>query len=83
MSSELQNFFKTDSICFSVYTQLLDRKQQRLQLVLLPLDAFVTSPPEDSDLTPIPVPFPTVQVIYVDTSNVWVNVSNYLHVNFS
>lgn len=64
-----------------IWVQLLDRKQQRLEVVLLSLTNFIEPLPNMYDvenhcaqsLTP------TVQVIYTQHTNIWVNVHDLLH----
>jgi hypothetical protein len=55
--------------------QLLDRRQQRLELVLLSLDNFVEPPPNvyhsENHLSASCAP---AQVISVQTSDIWINV---------
>lgn len=61
---------------FRIWLQVLDRRQQRLELVVLSIDNFI----EDDSSTIINSSqnstFVPPQVIYSQTSNVWVNVSN-------
>ena len=65
-------------IC-SVYVQMVDRKQSRLCLALVPVDCFVpvTSDPEMelSYYQECNTTYPPIQVIYEDTSDIWINVS--------
>ena len=67
------------SLCnYSIWVQLLDRRQQRLELVLLSVDNFTEPPPNmynvENNLNP---PTPAVQVIYTQYSDIWINVSSY------
>jgi hypothetical protein len=68
----------------SIWVQLLDRRQQRLELVLLSVDNFTEPPPNmynvENNLNP---PTPAVQVIYTQHSDLWINVSSYRNVLFS
>uniref|UniRef100_A0A0A9VTT3 Dipeptidyl peptidase 8 n=1 Tax=Lygus hesperus TaxID=30085 RepID=A0A0A9VTT3_LYGHE len=65
-----------------VWVQLLDRKQQRLELVLISLENFVEPPPnvfrfndkQEETLSP------PVYVIGKQTSDVWINVTDLLHI---
>ncbi|XP_066595856.1 dipeptidyl peptidase 9 [Prorops nasuta] len=63
-----------------VWVQLLDRKQQRLELVLLSVDNFCEPPPNvynsENHFT---LSSPNVQVIYAEHSNVWINVNDLLY----
>lgn len=68
-----------ESLCnYSIWVQLLDRRQQRLELVLLSVDNFTEPPPNmynvENSLNP---PTPAVQVIYTQYSDIWINVSSY------
>lgn len=60
--------------------QLLDRKQQRLELVLLSVDNFCEPPPNvynsENNFTP---PSASVQVIYSEQSSIWINVNDLLY----
>lgn len=66
----------------SVYVQLLDRAQQKLQLVLIPVECFCSSNSlqdlvmEMEDVPAAYLSLPPIQVIYEDTSAIWVNVSS-------
>ncbi|XP_058802622.1 dipeptidyl peptidase 9 [Phymastichus coffea] len=63
-----------------IWLQLLDRKQQRLELVLLSVDNFCEPPPNvynsENHFTPSSA---SVQVIYSETSQHWINVNDLLH----
>lgn len=65
---------------YSVWVQLLDRKQQRLELVLLSIDNFCESPSNmynsENHLTSTSA---TVQVIYSEQSSIWINVNDLLY----
>ena len=58
--------------CCSVWAQVLNRAQTKLQTVLIPLAMFVSKDAMDTaDITLLP----TMTVIYEETSDIWVNVS--------
>ncbi|XP_031832018.2 dipeptidyl peptidase 9 [Nomia melanderi] len=63
-----------------VWVQLLDRKQQRLELVLLSIDNFCEPPPNvynwENHFTP---PTASVQVIYSEQSPTWINLNDLLY----
>ena len=60
--------------CFSVWAQLLDRSQQRLVLVVIPLSLFIPTQSENSmeydgmDFSE------TIKILIDETSDVWINV---------
>lgn len=55
--------------------QLLDRRQQRLEIVLLSVDNFTEPPPNMYYLeSHLPPASPPAHVIYSQTSDVWINV---------
>lgn len=60
--------------------QLLDRKQQKLELVLLSIDNFCEPPPNtyntENHFTPTSA---SVQVIYSEQSPIWINVNDLLY----
>ena len=60
---------------FSVYIKMIDRRQQKEQLVLIPAYCFSVSPGADVEMqsleSVLSVP---VQVIYENASDVWINV---------
>ncbi|XP_054260848.1 dipeptidyl peptidase 9 [Macrosteles quadrilineatus] len=64
----------------NIWVQLLDRRQQRLELVLLSLDNFVEPPPNmyhtENHLS---ANCPPAQVISVQTTDVWINVHDLLY----
>ncbi|XP_023019960.1 dipeptidyl peptidase 9 [Leptinotarsa decemlineata] len=62
-----------------IWVQLLDRRQQRLELVLLSLSNFTEVLPLYEDSTNVHLTNPTVQVIYSQESSIWVNVHDLLH----
>ncbi|XP_017770979.1 PREDICTED: dipeptidyl peptidase 9 [Nicrophorus vespilloides] len=64
-----------------IWVQLLDRKQQRLELVLLSLNNFTEVLPmyDEGSSNPGDIGNPMVQVIYSEESNVWVNVHDLLY----
>ncbi|CAL7939267.1 unnamed protein product [Xylocopa violacea] len=63
-----------------VWVQLLDRKQQRLELVLLSIDNFCEPPPNvynsENHFTPSSA---SVHVIYSEQSSIWINVNDLLY----
>ncbi|XP_033329268.1 dipeptidyl peptidase 9 [Megalopta genalis] len=63
-----------------VWVQLLDRKQQRLELVLLSIDNFSEPPPNvynsENQFTPSSA---SVQVIYSEQSSTWINLNDLLY----
>ncbi|XP_043268053.1 dipeptidyl peptidase 9 [Venturia canescens] len=63
-----------------VWVQLLDRKQQRLELVLLSIDNFSEPPPNvynsENHFTPSSA---SVRVLYSERSNIWINVNDLLY----
>ncbi|KZC05886.1 PREDICTED: dipeptidyl peptidase 9 [Dufourea novaeangliae] len=63
-----------------VWVQLLDRKQQRLELVLLSIDNFCEPPPNvynsENHFTPSSA---SVQVIYSEQSSIWIIVNDLLY----
>lgn len=66
-----------------VYVQIMNRQQTRLALVLIPLECFipVNSDP-DMELNyyyECTNNYPPLQVIYEDTSDIWINVHDILH----
>lgn len=65
---------------YSVWVQLLDRKQQRLELVLLSIDNFCEPPPNvynwENHFTPQTA---SVQVIYSEQSPTWINLNDLLY----
>lgn len=89
---ERSSFF---SFPFSIWTQLLDRLQQKLALVLIPLDNFCevyespsASPEHDHSnsngsqwRSPIDKPPPSspIQVIYTEESSTWINIHDLLN----
>ncbi|KFM80750.1 Dipeptidyl peptidase 9, partial [Stegodyphus mimosarum] len=62
-----------------VWAQVLDRQQCHQQLVLLPLSSFVSSDPSLDFLTNHVENNPVVQIIYEETSTVWINVHDILY----
>lgn len=61
-----------------VYAQLMDRSQQKLNLLLIPVECFVVD--DDMDMYSFdPSKYPPVQCIYEETSDIWVNVHDVLH----
>ncbi|XP_053986733.1 dipeptidyl peptidase 9 isoform X1 [Hylaeus volcanicus] len=63
-----------------VWVQLLDRKQQKLELVLLSIDNFSEPPPNiynsENHFTPSSA---SVQVIYSELSSIWININDLLY----
>lgn len=66
-------------LCFSIWVQLLDRRQQRLDLVLLSLSNFTEVLPIYDDNSTVHLSSPIVQVIYSQESSIWVNVHDLLY----
>lgn len=64
---------------FSIWTQLLDRRQQRLELVLLSLSNFTEVLPIYDDSCSIHLGSPIVQVICSQESSAWINVNDLLY----
>lgn len=65
---------------YSVWVQLLDRKQQKLELVLLSIDNFCEPPPNtyntENHFTSTSA---SVQVIYSEQGPIWINVNDLLY----
>lgn len=65
----------------NIWVQLLDRRQQRLELVLLSVDNFMEPPPNvyhvENHISPTTLP---AQVIATQTSDIWINVHDLLHI---
>ena len=60
----------------SVYAQLMDRSQQRLCMLLIPLECFVLFSDADVDMHSFDrTRYPPVQCIYEESSPIWINVS--------
>ncbi|XP_014215418.1 dipeptidyl peptidase 9 isoform X2 [Copidosoma floridanum] len=63
-----------------VWVQLLDRKQQRIELVLLSIDNFCEPPPNvynsENHFTPSSA---SVQVIHSETNSIWISVNDLLY----
>ncbi|XP_063221671.1 dipeptidyl peptidase 9 [Bacillus rossius redtenbacheri] len=66
-----------------VWVQLLDRRQQRLELVLLSVDNFMEPPPNtyslDHSADPPAPAVHVIQVINTQHSDVWINVNDLLY----
>ncbi|KAK4882354.1 hypothetical protein RN001_005673 [Aquatica leii] len=63
-----------------IWVQLLDRRQQRLDIILLSLNNFSeVLPMYDSDTNSIHLGSPIVQVIHTQESCIWVNVHDLLY----
>lgn len=60
---------------FRIWLQVLDRRQQRLELVILSIDNFVEHASSNIIISSNNSTFVPPQVIYSQTSDVWVNVS--------
>lgn len=61
---------------FRIWVQLLDRRQQRLEIVLLSVENFTEPPPNIYYLeSHLPPASPPAHVIYSQNSDVWINVS--------
>jgi len=60
--------------CFRIWLQVLDRRQQRLELMVLSIDNFIEHPSSNIINSSQNSTFVPPQVIYSQTSNVWVNV---------
>jgi len=64
----------------SIWVQLLDRKQQKLELVLLSIDNFCEPPPNTYNMENHFIPTSaSVQVIYSEQSSIWINVNDLLY----
>lgn len=62
-----------------IWVQLLDRRQQKLELVVLSVDNFTEPPPNMYYLeNHVPPSSPPAHVIYSQTSDVWINVHDML-----
>jgi hypothetical protein len=60
---------------FSVYAQLMSRSQQRLCMLLIPLECFVAVA-EEGDMSSFDrTKYPPIHCIYEELSDVWINVS--------
>jgi len=67
------------NFCFRIWLQVLDRRQQRLELMVLSIDNFIEHR-SSNIINPSHIStFVPPQVIYSQTSNVWVNVRNHLY----
>ncbi|XP_018580319.1 dipeptidyl peptidase 9 [Anoplophora glabripennis] len=62
-----------------IWVQILDRRQQRLEVVLLSLSNFTEVLPMYDDSSSLHLGSPIVQVIYSQKSNIWVNVHDLLY----
>ncbi len=58
----------------SVWAQLLDRAQQRLVLVIIPLSLFVPTKTENSMDYDGMDPSETIKILVDETSDIWINV---------
>ncbi|PVD36403.1 hypothetical protein C0Q70_03386 [Pomacea canaliculata] len=62
------------------YAQLMDRSQQHLCLLLIPLECFVPVSEDDVEMHSFDhSKYPPVQCIYEETSSIWINVHDVLH----
>lgn len=60
----------------SVYVQMLDRKQQKQQLVLIPAHCFCVAAGTDVEMQSLEsVPAVPVHLLHTSTSDIWINVS--------
>lgn len=64
----------TFTLYFRIWLQILDRRQQRLELLVLSIDNFVEDNSSNMDKSSNYLTLVPPQVIYSQTSNVWVNV---------
>ena len=63
-------------VLHSVYAQLMDRSQQRLCMLLIPLECFMPFSDADVDMHSFDrTCYPPVQCIYEESSPIWINVS--------
>ncbi|XP_064645496.1 dipeptidyl peptidase 9-like [Lineus longissimus] len=62
-----------------IWCELLDRVQQRLELILIPPECFVSEGADFHMNSLESGPSPAPQVIYSDTSDMWVNTHDILH----
>ena len=74
-------FLLTLSFPHSVWAQLLDRSQQRLILVLIPLSLFIPVKKDNSmDYDGFHDPSESMQVLIDESCEVWINVSTWFFV---
>jgi len=71
--------FKNLNLCFRIWLQVLDRRQQRLELMVLSIDNFIEHASSNIINSSHNSTFVPPQVIYSQTSNVWVNVRNNIY----
>ncbi|KAK6184810.1 hypothetical protein SNE40_007192 [Patella caerulea] len=64
--------------CNFVHAQLLDRQQQRLSLILIPLQHF-TPVLSDAEMSNGTSNLPPIQILYNETSDIWINTHDILH----
>lgn len=64
------------SLCVSTWAVMMDRRQQRLQLVLLPPALFIPAHDEATRKKSLEALGDAVQpfIIYEETSDIWINV---------
>jgi len=67
------------NLCFRIWLQVLDRRQQRLELMVLSIDNFIEHASSSIINSSHNSTFVPPQVIYSQTSNVWVNVRNNIY----
>jgi len=67
------------NFCFRIWLQVLDRRQQRLELMVLSIDNFIENSSSNIINPSHTSTFVPPQVIYSQTSNVWVNVRNHIY----
>lgn len=69
-------FLLTLSFLHSVWVQLLDRSQQRLVLILIPLSLFIPVKKDNSmDYDGFHDPSESMQILIDESCEVWINVS--------
>lgn len=71
------NYLPITTLCISAWAVMMDRRQQRLQLVLLPPSLFIPAHQDEaSRLKSLEALGETVQpfIIYEETSDIWINV---------
>ncbi|XP_059490227.1 dipeptidyl peptidase 9-like [Neocloeon triangulifer] len=62
-----------------VWCQLLDRRQQKLDVVLVSVDSFGLEEDEDHNHSPHCLPPVSVNLLYSESTEVWINVHDILH----
>jgi dipeptidyl-peptidase 9 len=67
-------------ITFRIWCQLLDRRQQRLDLVLVSVDSFALEEDKNHlNLSPHGLPPVNVNLIFSEETDIWINVHDILH----